>query len=405
MLLEQEIHDIAEAQKIPAVRQEAVLERRAQANLPGLSSHALIITGIRRCGKSTLLKQIMDQSKEGPFYLNFEDPRLYPFEMKDFARLDKVISAMGAKELFFDEIQIVEGWELYIRQKLDEGHKVVLTGSNATLLSSELGTRLTGRHITEELFPFSFREYCEFKEQEPNSFESVLNYLSTGGVPEYVKSGYVGILNHLFDDILTRDIAVRYGIRDVKTLQNLALYLISNVGKSVTGNRLRKTFEVGATSTVMEHLSYLESSYLFFFVPKFSYSLKKQSVNPRKVYSIDTGLVTTTSLSFSGDLGRKFENLVYLYLRQNFDQVFYFSEKYECDFVAQDRKGKIKEVVQATFELNRDNLDRELKGIEEALAFFNLRKGTIVTLDQEETIKNGSFEIQVMPAYRYFSDW
>src|SRR5690606_24660791 len=137
-----------------------------------------------------------------------------------------------------DEIQVVDGWERYVRQKLDEGMQLVITGSNASLLSSELGTKLTGRHITKELFPFSYKEYCTFNSVD-SSEEALFNYLKTGGFPEYVNTGNDDILHQLFEDILIRDIAVRYGVRDIKTLQRLALYLVSNVGNLVTGNKLR----------------------------------------------------------------------------------------------------------------------------------------------------------------------
>jgi uncharacterized protein len=301
--------------------------------------------------------------------------------------------------LLFDEIQIVPEWERYTRQKLDEDYKLVITGSNASLLSRELGTRLTGRHITKELFPFSYHEFCAFKGLSYDK-ASVLSYLESGGFPEYLKQGIPEILNQLFEDILIRDIAVRYSIRDVKTLQRLAFYLLSNVSKLITGNRLKTLFEIGSTSTVMEYLSHFEYSYLLQFVPKFSYSLRKQIANPRKVYAIDTGLINVNSGSFTEDNGRKFENLVYLYLRQKHKEIYYFAEKGECDFVVMNN-DKLVVAVQVCFELNPDNMARELDGIIEALTFFKADEGFIVTLDQTDRLEKNGKVVYVLPAHNY----
>lgn len=398
MLVLSTLKSVIDAQRKSLLERDEGLTRALSWSIPVTASHALIVSGVRRCGKSTLLWQLLKPNLSEAIYLNFEDTRLYDFERSDFSRLDQAIDELGASMLFFDEIQIVPEWERYVRQKLDEGFKIVITGSNASLLSKELGTKLTGRHITKELFPFSFDEFCQFRQADKSA--AAMDYLETGGFPEFVKQGSDAILNQLFDDILVRDIAVRYGVRDVKTLQKLAQYLVSNVGKLITGNRLKGLFEMGATSTVMEYLAFLEDAWLFQYVPKFSYSLKKQLVNPRKVYAIDTGLVSTNSGSFSGDKGRKFENLVYLALRRKFTDIHYFSEKKECDFIVSD-KGRVLQVVQACFELNEDNLSREVDGIMEALNFFSMEKGTIVTLSQRDRFERDGKIIDMVPFHEY----
>ncbi len=399
MLLKSTLNRIVEAQRINLNQKDIGLMREALKKYPGLSSHALIVSGVRRCGKSTLLFQLLHSKYKNALYLNFEDPRLYEFDKNDFLRLDSIISESNSKILFFDEIQIITEWERYIRQKLDEGFNVVVTGSNATLLSRELGTRLTGRHITKELFPFSYREFCSYKKLR-FSAKSLSGYLVTGGFPEYVKRNEDDILSSLLEDILIRDITVRYGVRDVKTLQRLALYLISNIGNLITGNKLKTLFEVGATSTIMEYLSHFEYSYLFHFVPKFSYSLRKQMVNPRKVYAIDTGMVNVNSASFTEDSGRKFENLIFLHLRRKYKDIYYFSEKGECDFISYGRK-EIPEIIQVCYNLNQDNLDRELNGIFEALTFFNLKTGTLVTFNQKDRFQRNGMTVHVVPGYDY----
>ena len=401
MILQSVLANVMEAQKENLDNLNLGLRRDTLEELPDITSHALIVSGIRRCGKSTLMYQLLKEKYPDAHYVNFEDTRLYDFEPSDFNRLDSITSNSNSKVLLFDEIQIIERWETYVRQKLDEGCKVVITGSNASLLSRELGTKLTGRHITKELFPFSYNEFRAFRKLEAQD-ESVQNYLLTGGFPEYVKSGLEEVLHHLFEDILIRDIAVRYGVRDVKTLQRLALYLVSNVSKPVTGNRLKSLFEVGSTSTIMDYLSYLEYTYLFHFIPKFSYSSRKQLVNPRKVYAADTGMINANSGSFSDDFGRKFENLIFLHLRRQFREIYYFAEKGECDFVLFN-KNTIHTLVQACYELTSDNLDRELSGLFEAMNFFDLPEGTLVTLHQEDQFERDGKKINVIRAANFLS--
>ena len=401
MLLEGKIREVAQSQKDVIINHKGVL-REELANVVVQDFFATIISGIRRCGKSTLLAQMLQKEPDNVFFINFEDPRLFDFERNDFERLDRVITASGCQNLFFDEIQIVPEWERYVRQKLDEKFRVVVTGSNASLLSRELGTKLTGRNLQRELFPFSFDEFCRFTQKTPSE-ETANDYLHLGGFPEYLASRNEEVLQRLLIDILTRDIAVRYGIRDFRTLQRLALYLLTNVGKLVSGGKLKTHFEVGATSTVLEYLSHLETSYLLFFVRKFSYSLRKQDVNPRKVYAIDTGLVKVNSLSFSEDIGRKFENLVYLHLRRRSDEIYYFAEKGECDF-AVFQKGQINRCIQVCYELNNDNLQREVNGLIEALNFFDLQEGVIVTFNQKDKIKQNGKTLNVVPSWEFLAN-
>ena len=259
-------------------------------SLPEVDNYALIVAGIRRCGKSTLLHQLLKKKHVDSLYVNFDDPRLYDFEISDFQKLDMIILELKHKVLMFDEIQIIKGWERYVRQKLDEGFKVFVTGSNASLLSRELGTSLTGRHITMELFPFSFSEFCRFKELMHDEV-AFWEYMQYGGFPEYLKTPFEEILANLLDDILIRDIAVRYGIKDTRGLKRLTIFLLSNIGNLISANKLREPSGIGSTTTILEYLSHLEQSYLVSLVPMFDYSLKKQSINPKKIYAIDLGLV------------------------------------------------------------------------------------------------------------------
>lgn len=379
---------------------DAGLTRESLTELPDLTSHALIISGIRRCGKSTLMMQYLKEKKSDAFILNFDDPRLYDFEMSDFQLLDNLISKSGKRVLFFDEIQSVEGWELYVRQKLDEGYQLLITGSNASLLSRELGTKLTGRHISKELFPFSFNEFLTFKTLIPG-VEALDNYLNVGGFPEFLKTENIDVLSSLLDDIINRDIAVRYGIRDVRSLKRLVVFLISNAGNMVTASKLKQVLNIKTSATIMEYFSYIEYAYLVQFLPKFSFSLRAQMINPRKVYIIDPGLIRIASASLTEDKGRMLENFIYGHLRRQKFELFYFNEKdRECDFVVM-KNGRVVQLIQVCFELNPENIVRERQGLKEAMDFFKTDKGLIITYNQMDRYIQDGVEIEVLPAWKY----
>ena len=388
-----------EQQKANISAKDAGMKRDQLNSLPDIRSHALIVSGIRRCGKSTLLYQLLREPYTKAVYLNFDDTRLYDFEITDFVKLDQLIKDSGSTILMFDEIQLIKGWERYIRQKLDEGFQVFVTGSNGSLLSPELGSSLTGRHITKELFPFSYNEYCRFHNLNACP-ETTLSYLKYGGFPEYQKQKNEEILTSLLDDILIRDIAVRHNIRDIKTLQRLTLFLLSNVGNRVTGNKLKTAFGISSATTILEYFSHLEISYLLAFIPMFDYSQKKQNNNPKKVYAIDTGLVEINTPSFTKDVGHKLENLVFLALRQRSKEIYYYSGVGECDFLIMS-KGVISRAVQVCLELNNDNLQREISGLFEAMEKFKLADGTIVTLSQNDSFDRNGMTIKVVPFHEF----
>lgn len=366
-------------------------------NLP---NHALIITGIRRCGKSTLLRQLIDRVSEKVFFLNFDTPGLFNFEIDDFELVDNQIKATKAKSLFFDEIQVIKGWELYVRQKLDEGYHIVVTGSNASLMSRELGTKLTGRHITRELFPFSYYEYCGYFNAEPDE-SSLTGYMASGGFPEFLKTGNPDIHAALLDDLIYRDIAVRHNIRDVKSLKQLLTFLAANVGNLVSATKLTRILAIKSAATVMEYFSHFEQSYLVQFVPKFSWSYKVQLVNPRKIYFIDNGLLNGMAASFSNDAGRKLENTIFWELRRQQYEIYYYSENSkECDFVL-CRNNKVVQLIQVCYNLNNDNELRETESLFDAMDFFKMKEGTIITLNQSDTILRKGKRIIVVPAYDF----
>ena len=379
---------------------ERLLDKKMISPLP---SFARIITGIRRCGKSTAVQ--MNFLKKGAFYLNFEDTSLYGFDTTDFKILNDAIEEYAknkpCKYLCFDEIQSIKGWEIFVHRKLEENYLVIVTGSNASLLSWELGTRLTGRHLDYEMFPFSFKEFCRLKKIKINN-ESFSDYLKTGGFPEAIKNDSGEILQRFFDDILTRDIAVRHSIRDIRTLKILSLYLASNCGNLITGSKLSAQLGLKTNVTILEYLSFLEQCYLFFFVPKFNYSAKAQSVNPKKVYCIDTGMIQNVTLSINQDFGRIFENAVFIELRRRTKNIWYYSEAaFECDFLY--GKDSVPEnALQVCYELTSENKEREVKGLVETCKKFPGVKPLLLTLNQKDKISYGGMIVDVLPAVEFF---
>jgi hypothetical protein len=398
------------------------------------SPFIVIITGIRRCGKSTLLNLFRKNQKEKNYYLNFDDERLYNFTLEDFETLyETFIELFGIEKTFyFDEIQNIEGWERFVRRISDSGNKVYLTGSNASMLSKELGTHLTGRYVQIELFPINFKDYLKFKNLKLNKNDiykreiyvnikkEFNNYLNDGGFLQYLKTKDKDFFKLLYDNILYRDIIVRYNLSYEKGLKKIIHYLISNISKEFSYSSLKKISNISSITTISEYLNYLENSYLLFEIPKFDYSLKKQLVNPKKIYAIDTGLINTISFKFSEDKGRLLENLVFIELKRRGKEIFYHKNKKECDFVI--REGlDITDAIQITKSLNEDitgeTKKREFLGLIDALKTYNLKEGLILTEDEEfEIIVNdkgkeigderletgdGRFVIKVKPIWKW----
>ena len=379
--------------------------RDALADIPDITTHAFVVCGVRRCGKSTLLQQFVKKLNKPFFYLNFDDLRLLEFSVSDYAILDAVIEESKSSLIFFDEIQAAVHWELYVRQKLDQGFQVVLTGSNASLLSRELGTKLTGRHIVKELFPFSYSEYLRFAHAQKGiqSFES---YFQTGGFPEYLKLNNSEVVMQLQKDILYRDIAVRYNVSDDKSLQRLYVYLASNAASLISPSKLKTVAGVKSHTTILDYFSYFENAYLLSLVPKFAWSQKAQSLAPKKVYFTDIGLIRTAGLTFSENAGHILENFVFNELRRTYGtfddkQIYYYSDDTcACDFVVNPLFAP--QCIQVCLELNLDNTKRELNGLLAAMDFFKVREGVILTRNAYDLFVKEDKKISIMPAWDYF---
>jgi uncharacterized protein len=376
-------------------------------------NRVIILTGIRRCGKSTLLKQIM-QKKTHFCYVNFEDERLLTFPAEEFNTLDEVlIEVYGPPDIyFFDEIQNIDRFETFVRRLQDEGKKIVITGSNASLLSREFGTRLTGRYKLFEIFPFSFAEFLCFKKisvrtdslyipkERVTLITSFATYIEQGGMPEYLIHHDPEYIKTLYDNILYRDIIARYSIRRQRLIRELVGILISNVSLPFTYNSLKKTLGLTNAITVKEYITYLHSTYLFFELLRFDYSVKKQLNSPRKCYSIDTAFGILGGFSLSPNKGRLLENIVFVELLRRGKEVYYFLDKRECDFIVKEGPS-INEAFQVCFELTNENREREIGGIMEATEYFGLKKGYILTNDQEENLIMGEVRIIITPVWRW----
>ena len=407
-MLRETLLEILKTQGLPP-RTPHEVERAMLADVDPAPGMATVLTGIRRCGKSTLLRQFVRKLKRPYFYLNFDDLRLAAFSPADYKLLDMAIADSGARLIFFDEIQSAERWELYVRQKLDEGFQLVITGSNASLLSRELGTRLTGRHLSRELFPFSYREFCSFTGVKPGP-KSFMDYLGRGGFPEYLKTGNTDILTQLQSDILYRDIAVRYGIRDTMSLKRLFVYLVSNPAQLFSPSKLTSVAGVKAPTTILEYISFFEAAYLIQLLPRFAWSVKAQNLAPKKVYIADSGIIKTASVSFSDNFGALLENYVFNSLRIQAGragfgedrEIYYFSEKKggECDFIVSPHSSP--SCIQVCWELTPDNQDREINGLLKAMDFFDQKSGIILTFNTKDIVQSAGKTITVIPAWKYF---
>lgn len=374
-----------------------------------------VITGLRRVGKSTLLAQIAKKYlKEGFYFVNFEDERLLNFQVSDFDALhETLISLFGEKKTFlFDEIQNVPEWERFVRRLHDQRYKFIVTGSNASLLSQELGTRLTGRSIRVELFPFSFREYLDFRKvktpdlsvlttrQKGNLRKLADEYISYGGIPDALKYPELGVHKALYDDVLYRDIATRYRLDNVKSLKELAFYLVSNTASLVSYNKLKDLLKLGSVNTVINYVDYLENSWLFFVVNKYAYSVKEQQIAAKKTYAIDTGLIQTVGFSFSENKGKLIENAVYLQLKRKMKDTYYYktSQDYEVDFFL----PKDNVLIQVSQHLDDESTkEREIGALMEAASEQKKAQSFIVTESEETTLHQNGVTIQIVPLYEW----
>lgn len=388
---------------------------------------AVLITGVRRGGKSSLMKLICNDimanfaiPPSNILYLNFEDERFIDFTVKDFELLYETFleieNPKGRSYFFLDEIQNVKGWEKWVNRLYEfENVKVFVTGSNSALLSSEVSAALTGRNRQVINWPFSFGEFltlrgCPIEEKDfyrrgkRAEFKRLFNeYLELGGFPEVLKIYDTTLLEQYFRDIIYRDVIARYSIRNIKEIKEMALFLASNLGTIQSYKNLKDLIKVKSLNTVKNYLEALSDVFLFFFMDLFSYSIKQQIYNPSKVYSIDTALSSSISFKFSKNLGHLYENLVYIELKRRNKEVYYWrsAKGREVDFVT--KKGaKIGEAIQVTTSLTDKRVkEREMLALIDAKEELKPDNLIILTEDEEGEETVGNIKINIYPLWKW----
>ncbi|MDO8625871.1 MAG: ATP-binding protein [Candidatus Magasanikbacteria bacterium] len=369
----------------------------------------VVVSGVRRCGKSTLLKQF--SRRAAPYYyLNFEDDRLLSFTASDFQNLLLAFKKQrAAKFVYLDEVQNVIGWESFARRLFEAGHKVFITGSSAKLLSGELASRLTGRYLKIELFPFSFKEFLRWQSVsttdksstgEARLLKQFDEYARLGGFPEMLKLRLPEIAVRIYEDVVYRDLIVRYKIRETRAFRQLAGWLFANIAKETNYNALAKALQVKSVASIKNHVAFMAESYLLFEMVKYDWSLKRQYISGRKFYAIDAGLRGEVAFVVSEDRGRILENIVYLELRRRGKAPYYAKDKAECDFVTVE-KNKITAAIQVADLFDDGNRERELAGLIEALSLGKLKQGLILTRSQSDNLIIKGFKIKVTPLWQW----
>ncbi len=389
-----------------------------------LTKEILLLTGARRTGKSTLayqvIKNLLDSNvpPEAILFINLDEP-LFQSKSKDPAYLTEIIEYHLALKkpstlyLFIDEIQNYDYWVQTIKTLFDTttNIKIILTGSTSSLLKKEISTRLSGRYFSISVHPLSFSEYLSFNNvHKPTTVEKLQyfnNYLEFGAYPRVVLESdnelKQEILRNYFQTIYLKDIIYPNNLRNNRDVFDLLYFIISNIAKPFSYSKIAKTLNI-TNETVKEYISCVEDSYLAYTLTKYDKSVKKQIINQKKIYCLDTGLVNSISFKFSENRGRLFENIVHMTLKRQDKEIYYHKDNYECDFIVKDGLD-ITAAVQVTLTLkNESTRKRELKGLIEAMKTYNLDAGLIITENEKETIIIDDKTIIIKPIYEWLND-
>lgn len=383
----------------------------------------LIITGIRRCGKSTLMHTLINHlmKEHGPrgiLYINLDDP-LYTGVTQDAGKLYEVItlaeklSGQKIDYLFLDEIQNVDAWEKYVKSVYDNRlfKKIIITGSNAQLLKSDYATLLSGRYLEIHVYPLSFNEILNYHQindslsiiqKKPKVLELLDTYLKFGGFPRIHcltnDDTRTRLLKNYYETIILKDCIQNHEIRDSRAFMNFSYHMINNLAALYSYNSLGRALNLHE-NTAAQYINILESAYFINELKAFSYSIKVQTKTKKKAYCLDNGLIAASSFQFSQNLGKLFENLVYIeLLKSNSGEIYFYHDQKECDFIIH---GEKRFAIQVCYELTAENRSRELLGLEEAMKNVNLTEGVIITYNQDEKFSNA---ISAIPFWKYFSD-
>lgn len=378
-----------------------------------------VIIGPRRAGKSFFAIHILTNLHDKFGYVNFDDEKLV--EIKDYNEIITAVNSIydNPKFLLFDEIQNLKNWELFVNRLQRQDFNLVITGSNSNLLSKELATHLTGRHIAVNIMPFSFREFLEFGYKGELTTaeikEKLSHYLIYGGYPEpLVKNlDYKDYLSGLYDSIIYKDIVRRFKVRQVSAIENLANYLISNIASEFSYNTLTKLTKCKSAHTVEKYLKYLNESFIFFELTRFSYKLKEQISSNKKIYCIDNGFIYARAFKFSQNTGKLYENLVAVELKKleinKSIHIYYWKnqQQEEVDFVV--KKGNtITELIQVCYDLGDiETKKRELRALLKAGKELKCKNLIVITSDHEAEKKMDWFglkgKIKFIPLWKWLT--
>ncbi len=386
------------------------------------------VYGVRRSGKSYILRQVAKKlsekyGKENVLYVNFEE---ISFGRKDLKLLNEIYSSFveiikptRKPFILLDEIQEVAGWEKWVRSMHEKNEcKFVVSGSSAKLMSEEFVTLLSGRDITIEVFPLSFKEFLEFKDVKIDKKSEIVmrkdlimylrEYAEFGGFPEIIETKNEErkkeILRRYFETILIKDVQKRYNIREVDALEFIAQYYLSNISSLISFNKISKFLKI-PVKTVERFSKYLESSRMLFFVPKFSFGLKERKIASRKVYSIDTGISNVYGFRMSENYGKIIENLVAVSLLRSRNEIFYFRDyqQREVDFVIKEGL-RVKQLIQVTYASERDDIEkREIKSLLKAAEVFKKDRPEllVITWDYEDEVELKERRIKFVPLWKW----
>lgn len=392
------------------------------------SREVIVLKGVRRCGKSTLMAQVIREllgRKLQPtsiLRVNLEEPLFsseYSVDLLEqiYRTYRERVQPEGKCWLFMDEVQNIPGWESWVRGRSEtEDIKIFVTGSSSQMLSREIGTKLTGRNVSFEVYPLSFREFLRFNNLEiasdfeytnkKSSVRKLFNdYLKYGGFPEVVlkDSGEDKqlLLKNYFEDLLYRDIVTRYEIRDVSNLRNLAVYLMTNVAKQTSITKLKNNFTISQDKTE-NYVSAIMESYLLFKLQMFSFSLKSSMRAGFKPYAVDTGLRNRIAFAFSDDLGWLVENVVFCHLKRQHEEVYYHLNGSETDFVVKEGMRITRRIQVWYGDISETGIpERELACFRKSLEGHEGAETILVTNDYEDVIDTGASRVQCIPAVKF----
>ncbi|MFH1170318.1 MAG: ATP-binding protein [Candidatus Vogelbacteria bacterium] len=382
-----------------------------------------VILGPRRAGKSVFALMLLKGQDFA--YFNFDDESLPGEEKID---LDELLSELKqvygeTKYILFDEIQNLPHWELFVNRLHRAGYNLVLTGSNASLLSKELATHLTGRHIPIEILPFDFREILTAKQYEVSADKLLLpeekakllgyvtQYMTNGGYPEVVTKDVEprGYLDVLFDAVLFKDVIKRHKVRFSKQIDNLGSYLINNVSNQYTARKLANAMAFKSDVTVAKYLGYLIEAYLIFSLDCHSTKANMRAQSPKKTYVVDNGLVTAKAVQHSPNNGKLLENLVFMELVKRGNQpnreLFYYKTRNdrEIDFVL--KKGhQVTQLIQVSYDSTSPEVEaREVKALVEAGKELKVNQLMVITWDEKREVMKEGITIHFIPLWEWLA--